>query len=174
MARPNEEKILTAARKVFVRYGFRRVTMGDLAEAAKMSRPALYLVFPSKEEVFTAVLKRVFAEVLDEIRQGIPLRETPLEKLTFAFEVWCVRPFEMVQASPDAGDLFESSLEFAAEFTIAATTEFEITIAQILEPLVGGKPEPEFSAAQIRAHDGLCGTWFQICGERFNTYQYLN
>ena len=39
------DKVLAAARGIFLRYGFKRVTMNDIAEAASISRPALYLVF---------------------------------------------------------------------------------------------------------------------------------
>jgi AcrR family transcriptional regulator len=56
MAHEKTEHVIAAARKVFLRYGYRRVTMGDLAEAAQMSRPALYLVFPSKEQIFTVLI----------------------------------------------------------------------------------------------------------------------
>ncbi|HEY8129307.1 MAG TPA: helix-turn-helix domain-containing protein, partial [Hyphomicrobium sp.] len=76
---------LAAARQVFLRYGYRRVTMGDIADAAKMSRPALYLVIPSKEEIFTAVLAQTFSEMLEEIRGGIGSFQTARDKLTFAF-----------------------------------------------------------------------------------------
>jgi hypothetical protein len=72
----------------------------------------------------------------DEIRQGIPRFKTVEEKLAFAFEVWCVRPFELIQASPDAADLLESSYEFAAEVTARAAADFEGLLAEVLEPLL--------------------------------------
>jgi Bacterial regulatory proteins, tetR family len=59
MAREKTEHLIATARKVFLRYGYRRVTMGDLAESAQMSRPALYLVFPSNEQIFTEVVSRL-------------------------------------------------------------------------------------------------------------------
>ena len=42
---------------MFFRYGYARTTMADLASAAGLSRPALYLVFPGKAEVFQAVVE---------------------------------------------------------------------------------------------------------------------
>jgi AcrR family transcriptional regulator len=70
--------------------------MGELAEAAQMSRSALYLVFPSKGQFFTEVASRSLAENFDEIRKGILRFKTVEEKLAFAFEVWSVRGFERV------------------------------------------------------------------------------
>ena len=49
-------KILTAALSVFLRYGYRRVNMNDIAEAAGISRPALYILFRNKEEIFAGVI----------------------------------------------------------------------------------------------------------------------
>jgi AcrR family transcriptional regulator len=101
-----------------------------------MSRPGLYLVFPSKEQIFTEVVSRSIAENFDEIRKGIPRFKTVEEKLAFAFEVWSVRGFELMQTSPDAADLLESSYEFAAEVTNRAAAEFEGVLGKVLEPLL--------------------------------------
>jgi AcrR family transcriptional regulator len=149
MAGKTEEEVIAAAKQVFMRYGYKRVTMADIAEAAHMSRPALYLVFPSKEEVFRAVATRIFTEMIDEIRQGLERFATADKKLTFAFEVWNVRGFELVQASPDAKDLYESSYQFAAEVTTKAATDFVAILAEVLEPLVRRQTKVGLFSVQI-------------------------
>ena len=50
-------RILDAALSVFARYGWRRASMADVAQAVGVSRPALYLHFASKEELFEAVVR---------------------------------------------------------------------------------------------------------------------
>ncbi len=149
VAGKNLEDIVTAATQVFLRYGYKRVTMADLAEAAHMSRPGLYLFFPSKEQVFTAVVARVFASILAEIRQELGSFPTAEDKLKFACEVWCVRPFEMILASPAARDLLASSYEFAAETTIRAANDFMSVLTEILDPLVRRQNKVGLSSAQI-------------------------
>ncbi|NUW32632.1 TetR/AcrR family transcriptional regulator [Nonomuraea sp. SMC257] len=52
------EQVVTAALEVFGRYGFRRTSMDLIARAARMSRPAVYLHFSSKDDVFRAVAQR--------------------------------------------------------------------------------------------------------------------
>ncbi|MEO1613491.1 MAG: helix-turn-helix domain-containing protein, partial [Pseudomonadota bacterium] len=47
-------RILESAVGVFGRYGFKRCSMEDIAEAAGMSRPALYQHFKNKTEIFRA------------------------------------------------------------------------------------------------------------------------
>jgi AcrR family transcriptional regulator len=162
MESKNVEKIVTEAGKVFLRYGFRRTTMADLAKAARMSRPALYLIFPSKEEAFLAVVKRFIAENLDEIRRGIPRFKTAEQKLAFAFDVWLVRPFEMIQASPDASDILETGSEIACGEMKQANTEFEAIVTDVLKPLVRESkvklPGAKIAEILCRAGHGFKGT----------------
>lgn len=49
-------RVLSAAESVFMKRGYARTTMGDLASAAGMSRPALYLVYARKHELFSAII----------------------------------------------------------------------------------------------------------------------
>lgn len=143
-----QEKVIETARRIFLKYGYRRVTMGDIAEAAKMSRPALYLVFPSKEEILTAVVAETFAEMLDEIRKTIQDFATAEERLSTAFEIWSVRPFEMIEKSPDARDLLESSYEFADKVTTEAFADFEKMLSGILELSIKSNSGANLSSAQ--------------------------
>ncbi len=149
MAGKNEERVIEAAKRVFLRYGYKRVTMADIAEAAGMSRPALYLVFPSKEETLIAVMQQVFATTLDEVREGLGRFTGIKERLTFAFETWTVRGFELIRASPDAKDLLESSYEFAAEVTNKSVADFVAVLADVLRPLVRGQARVDLSSVQI-------------------------
>ena len=149
MAAQKEQKVIEAARQIFLRYGYKRVTMADIAEAAGMSRPALYLVFPSKEETLVAVTAQVFASMLDELREGLGRFTGVKDKLTFAFETWTVRGFELVRASPDAKDLIESSYEFAAEVTNKAAAEFVAILSDVLEPLLQKQRKLDLSSIDI-------------------------
>ncbi len=49
------DPLLTAAFDSFARYGYTRTTMGDVAIAAGMSRPAVYLRVRNKDELLRAV-----------------------------------------------------------------------------------------------------------------------
>jgi len=105
-----EERVLEAATDVFLRYGFARTTMGDIAERAGISRPALYLVFSGKEEVFAAVIRRMTDEQLTRIRAALPTLPTPGSQVLFACETWSAHSFDLIAAHPDARDLFNLAL----------------------------------------------------------------
>src|SRR3954464_9296816 len=57
-------RILDAAMLVFRRHGFRRSSIEQAAEAAGLTRQALYHHFESKEALFRAVIERLHEEAL--------------------------------------------------------------------------------------------------------------
>ncbi len=52
------ETILKAARRDFMKKGFRAVTVDSIAQRAQLSKGAIYLYFKSKEEIYAQVLIR--------------------------------------------------------------------------------------------------------------------
>ncbi len=99
------QRVIAAGARVFLRFGFARATMGDIAQAAGMSRPALYLVFCGKEEVFEAVVAEWVETSLARIAAGLASRATLGEKLRFACEIWCVEGVERALANPEVHDM---------------------------------------------------------------------
>jgi AcrR family transcriptional regulator len=51
-----KQHIMTAAAEVFTRYGFKKASMQDIADAAMMSRAALYLHFRNKDDLFRSLM----------------------------------------------------------------------------------------------------------------------
>lgn len=149
MAEPKTDRVVDAARRIFLRHGYRRVTMGDIAAEAGISRPALYLVFPSKEEIFKAALERYFVETMVETRKAAGGATGVDQKLTQLLEIWSVRPFETALANPDAKDLYESGLEFATGVFERYGAEFDALISQLLKPLVKAQSTVRLPAIQV-------------------------
>jgi AcrR family transcriptional regulator len=150
MGSAKQQKVIEAATRVFLRYGFRRTTMGDIAQAAGISRPALYLLYCNKEGVFQATFEAMAATILAEIREGLREPGEPLEKLRFAFDRWVVRPYVLMHGSPDAADLVQCAQPFAENLLARAMAEFEALLAGILRELPGpaapGAPDPAQAA----------------------------
>ena len=149
MADDKATKILEAAAAVFFRYGYQRTTMGDLAKAAGISRPALYLRFCNKERIFETVCRRFTTQILTEIRSGMTSLDTPQEKLRFAFELWAVRPFILMADSPDAKDLANCGFAFAEEAVNEGYAAFEAELLAILTSIHPSKSIPGTSPAEI-------------------------
>jgi AcrR family transcriptional regulator len=57
-------RILDAAEVLLVKFGYRRVTMDDVARGAGVGKGTVYLYWPSKAELFGSVLTRESAQML--------------------------------------------------------------------------------------------------------------
>lgn len=142
-------KILAAARSCFFRHGYGRVTMSDIAACAKMSRPAVYLAFASKEEIFLAVLTSEAEQILSDIRAILPTLPTAQERLRYAFDRWIIQPYVLLTQSPDARDLVDCTLEFVTETVERLGAAFETELVAVIGPLANQRSSSGLSAAQL-------------------------
>lgn len=53
-----EQRILVAAKELFIHYGYDKTTMNEVAEKAKISKSTLYLRWKKKEDLFDALVLR--------------------------------------------------------------------------------------------------------------------
>ena len=65
----NHEKIIAAAKKEFLKYGFTDASMRRIAASAGMSASGLYKHFTSKEEMFSALVEPAYQGLLAVFRQ---------------------------------------------------------------------------------------------------------
>jgi AcrR family transcriptional regulator len=81
-------EILAAATGVFVRYGFKKTSMDDVARAAGLSRQGLYLHFPNKTDLFRGVVSHFVELARIERRRVLSEKGVDLEtRLLDAFVV---------------------------------------------------------------------------------------
>jgi AcrR family transcriptional regulator len=65
---PQREAILKAAAAAFLRYGFKKTSMDDVAQAAGVSRQGLYLYFDSKDFLFREALQYLVSDMISTAR----------------------------------------------------------------------------------------------------------
>lgn len=123
-----EEHAVAAATQVFTRYGYARTTMGDIARAVGISRPALYLLFPDKEAVFTRVIGNMDDRKHKELADVLAGSGSVRDKLLRVSLNWGLHGVELAAAHPDAADLFD--LRFPAVRQVYA--RFEALIAELI------------------------------------------
>jgi AcrR family transcriptional regulator len=73
-------RILAAAERLFIEHGFSRVTMDEIASALGMSKKTLYRHFQSKEELCSAAVDALFAELDDTLRRIVEDHSLPFEQ----------------------------------------------------------------------------------------------
>ncbi|MBL8308002.1 MAG: TetR/AcrR family transcriptional regulator [Rubrivivax sp.] len=97
-ARPQE--LLDAALALFVEKGFAATRSEEVAQRAGVSKGTLYLYFPSKEELFKAVVRQTLASLIAE---GVELAEqfegSSSELLATLMQTW----WERFGSTPAAG-----------------------------------------------------------------------
>lgn len=100
--------LFEAAAAVFMRYGFRKTSMDEVAQAAGISRQGLYLHFATKEELFVATLRHVLGSALQQATQCLETQEQPFElRLVAALDAWMGR--FVGSMGPGASDIVQAS-----------------------------------------------------------------
>jgi len=71
-----KQLILIAARRRFAHYGFSKVTMDEIAGDVGLAKPSLYYYYPTKENLFRAVIAQEQSQFVSDvdnlITKGIP------------------------------------------------------------------------------------------------------
>lgn len=132
MSDAKRTRILAAALETFLRYGYKRVNMQEIAESAGISRQGLYLYFKTKEDVFAAAVEQRAENLLEEIRRGIEKKKTAADKILYAFDVWTIRDFEREVASPEAREIQEYTHPFMSKSFEKMREKFEAILASVL------------------------------------------
>jgi AcrR family transcriptional regulator len=101
-----QRRLLDAALTVFMRYGYRKTSMDEVARAAQVSRQGLYLHFATKEELFRATLQHTAESSLAAATAALGDSSLRLEaRLVRAFDEMTGRYVGMMGAG--ASDLAE-------------------------------------------------------------------
>lgn len=129
MADERRTRIVRAAIAAFSRFGYRRCAMADIAAAAGMSRPALYLVFAGKEAVLRAVAEQLLADAAIAAEAAWP-PELPLEAgLAAAILAKDLALHRLLTASPNAAEIMAAATDIAGDLHEASAARFQALLA---------------------------------------------
>ncbi|MBC8450818.1 TetR/AcrR family transcriptional regulator [bacterium] len=126
-------EILAAAGMVFGQYGIRKTTMGDILQAAGVARATLYKYFPSKEDVFAAVLRRELEDILECMEQAVADAETTRGKLRAAIVTHTRMVRQKVNTYRVTMKLLAEIMPLPNEHASTMAAELQRIFARILE-----------------------------------------
>lgn len=110
---PKRARVLDNAMRVVLAYGYHRTTMDDIARAADMSRPALYLLFKNKADIYRAVATRMFQDSAQRIGD-IMAGDGPLgDRLFRAIDGMMIQMMAAIHASPHGAELLDLKSQLA-------------------------------------------------------------
>jgi len=72
-----KEIILDTACGLFAKFGFAKTTLDDVADAVGMKKGSLYYYFDSKEAIFSEVINRMAAQILEKMKADVEQETNP-------------------------------------------------------------------------------------------------
>jgi len=120
---PNAEdqkraRILAGAMKVVLAYGYARTTMDDIARAADMSRPALYLLYKNKSDIYRAIARQMMEGSILEAREALGGQGTFAERMMDAIDRCMISLFAPIMASAHGAELLDMKGTLAADLAV--------------------------------------------------------
>jgi AcrR family transcriptional regulator len=144
--------ILDAALTAFCQYGYGKTTMQDVARAAGMSRAALYLHFPSKEDLFRAGSRRAHSRALDEVDAALAQHGDVLSRVDAAMAAYFGGLLAQISSSVHGGEVLDASLDVAGDIVSEAHAALVVRLAGALQTAAAAG-EVQFSTSDATAED---------------------
>src|SRR6202048_2591191 len=135
------EAILEAATAIFLRYGFKKTSMDDVARAAGVSRQGLYLYFDTKDLLFRESLQHLHSRLISNARAAA-------EDANLSFRDRLLGAFEAVHCSA----FHNASREDALELLQSAQSAAGALLVQLERDLMG-------IVAALLAEAGVGNRW---------------
>ena len=144
------DAVLESALLTFARHGYRKTSMEEVARTARISRPGLYFLFASKQDLFRAAVTRAIERDLAAAEEiladtGKPLRE----RLAGAFDRWAGR--YVGPMSRDVPEVIEQNPDLLGPITRTAPKRFE----ELVVAAVGGESAGGIAQTLISVSVGL-------------------
>jgi AcrR family transcriptional regulator len=116
-----KQHIMTAAAEVFTRYGFKKASMQDIADAAMMSRAALYLHFKNKDDLFRSLMTWHHGEALKAAEAAFSSSQSFIARMETALTDFTMTIMAPVKASTHGLELFEANMILAGDINAATS-----------------------------------------------------
>lgn len=130
---PKEAAILRAAFECFARYGLRRTSMADIAAGAGMSRPALYLRYAGKDDIFNALVRTHFERSEKAVERVLAEPGPAADVLLAAFHAIDGEAVEAMLNSPHADEILSANGPFSQAAVVEAHARITRHIARWIE-----------------------------------------
>ena len=126
------EAILVAATAIFLRYGFKKTSMDDVARAAGVSRQGLYLYFDTKDLLFREALQHLMSHLISAARAAAEDGNLSLrDRLLGAFEAVHCSAFHNASRE-DALELLQSAQSAAGALLVQSERDLMGIAAALL------------------------------------------
>lgn len=134
------EAILAAAKQLFGHYGYRRTSIDDIAQEARIAKGTVYLYFKSKEEIFRALCQQLLDTVLAAAEEACHTSAPIEQKLRHILAAKFDYLFELVHSSIHVRELIDAKNQLSADiFSQADRRYLHLLSAAILRAVEQGE-----------------------------------
>ena len=130
---PKRARVLDGAMRVFLNYGFSRTTMDDIARAAEMSRPALYLLFRNKSDIFRAIAASMLDQTVQTTRVELEADGPFAERMMAAIDKAFIDMMSLVNGSAHGAELLDMKNSLACDIAASWRDTMRRYIAGAIE-----------------------------------------
>jgi AcrR family transcriptional regulator len=124
---PKRARILEGAMKVFLTYGYARVTMEDIARAADISRPALYLLFKNKAEIYRAIGAALLDNSAESAEAALEKDGPFAERMLDAIDRSLIALHKSIMDSPHGAEILDRKNTLASDLAAVWRSRLEKT-----------------------------------------------
>jgi TetR/AcrR family transcriptional regulator, transcriptional repressor of aconitase len=108
--------ILVAARDCFLKFGYAKTSLEDIAQRAAISRPLIYRKFKSKEEIFAAVVEDISETTYRAAEHALAKPGSKREKLMSVYKALLLDPWkELIVDAPMGAEFYETCSRVAPD-----------------------------------------------------------
>ena len=145
--------VLDAAFELFLEHGYDGTSMEAIARATGVTKPVVYACYPSKEQLFNALLRREEERVLSEIAAALPaaaegdLSSALTEGLTGFLRAVVASPrsYRVILLGEGANAAVAARIQRGRERQVEA-------VAMLARPLLGGEGAELDRSARLLGH----------------------
>lgn len=78
--------VIEKAKEIFIKYGYKKTTMEDIAKACHKSKGLIYHHYNSKEEIFKILVEKELYGMLEKIKKKLDTQISLKDKIFYLFE----------------------------------------------------------------------------------------
>lgn len=97
-----EDRIIDGWDRLLARYGYRKLTMDDLASEVGIGKGTIYLYFRSKEDLVYSHIDRVVRHLIERLKRVLRSTLSPDDKLREMIALRVIFRFDAVQGFPES------------------------------------------------------------------------
>ena len=165
MSKTNSERlvaILESSAKMFLRYGYKKTSMDELARAADLSRQGLYLYFKTKEALFKAAIEHLIEATRIAYQAELNRTELSLsDRILNAFSAFHGCSIGQV-GEQYVDEILETAMNLLKDMPATHEQQFITDVTEQLEEAFRERPIGHTAIAPRDLVETLCATSYGL------------